>query len=419
MDRRTRRRTIIFTLLVFLALGVGFTGGVLVNSVLFTRVSGEIRVPEGAEDDFALLAEVWRTVEQEYVEQGELEARQMAYGAIRGLVDTLEDAGHTRFLSPEMAEQHRSQIQGKFEGIGAYVEMRDGRVVIVASMDDTPAQRAGLKAGEVILEVNGEDVSNLALDEVIQQITGPAGTEVSLTLLNSDTGETRQVNVERAEIDLDLVNWQPLPGTDLAYLRISAFSEGAAEELKEVLKEIQQENINGILLDLRSNPGGLLNEAVGVSSYFLDSGVVLQRENAQGEITEIEVREDVEAVEVPLVVLSNGGSASASEIVIGALQDQQRATVVGTTTFGAGTVLNSFRMQDGSVLLLAVEEWLTPDGRVIWKQGLNPDIIVPLPEDVAPLMRLQLRGVSPEELRNSRDVQFLRALEELNKKNFQ
>ena len=419
MDRRTRRRTLIFTVLVFLALGVGFAGGVLVNSVLLSRVSGEVRVPAGAEDDFALLAEVWRTVEQEYIEQGELEPRQMAYGAIRGLVDTLEDAGHTRFLSPEMAEQHRSQIQGKFEGIGAYVEMRDGRVVIVAPMDDTPAQRAGLKAGEVILEVNGEDVSNLALDEVIQRITGPEGTQVSLTLLDSDAGETRQVDVERAEIDLDLVSWQRLPGTDLAYLRISAFSEGAAEELKEVLKEIQQENVGGILLDLRSNPGGLLTEAVGVSSYFLDSGVVLQRENAQGEITEIEVREEAEAVELPLVVLSNGGSASASEIVIGALQDQQRATVVGTTTFGAGTVLNSFRMQDGSVLLLAVEEWLTPGGRVIWKQGLEPDLIVPLPEDVAPLMRLQLRGLSPEELRNSRDVQLLRALEELKKKNSQ
>ncbi len=419
MDRRTRRRTLIFTLLIFLALGVGFAGGVLVNSVLLSRVSGEVRVPAGAEDDFALFAEVWRTVEQEYIEQGELEPRQMAYGAIRGLVDTLEDAGHTRFLPPEMAEQHRSQIQGKFEGIGAYIEMRDGRVVIVAPMDDTPAQRAGLKAGEVILEVNGEDVSNLALDEVIQRITGPEGTQVSLTLLDSDAGETRQVDVERAEIDLDLVSWQRLPGTDLAYLRISAFSEGSAEELKEVLKVIQQENVGGILLDLRSNPGGLLTEAVGVSSYFLDSGVVLQRENAQGEITEIEVREEAEAVELPLVVLSNGGSASASEIVIGALQDQQRATVVGTTTFGAGTVLNSFRMQDGSVLLLAVEEWLTPGGRVIWKQGLEPDLIVLLPEDVAPLMRLQLRGLSPEELRNSRDVQLLRALEELKKKNSQ
>jgi carboxyl-terminal processing protease len=418
MFRKPRRRLFLI-LMIFVSLGAGFTGGLRVNTVLLTRVTGTVQVPEGAEDDFALLAEVWRTVEQEYVEQEELEARQMAYGAIRGLVDTLGDAGHTRFLSPEMAEQHRSQIQGKFEGIGAYVEMREGRVVIVAPMDDTPAQRAGLKAGEVILEVNGEDVSNLALDEVIQQITGPAGTEVSLTLLNSDTGETRQLDVERAEIDLDLVSWQRLPGTDLAYLRISAFSEGAAEELKEVLREIQQENVNGILLDLRSNPGGLLNEAVGVSSYFLDAGVVLQRENSQGEITEIEVREDVEAVEIPLVILSNGGSASASEIVIGAMQDQQRATVVGTTTFGAGTVLNSFQMQDGSVLLLAVEEWLTPDGRVIWKQGLEPDIIVPLPEDVAPLMRLQLRGISPEELRNSRDVQFLRALEELNKKNFQ
>jgi carboxyl-terminal processing protease len=398
--------------LVIVALLLGVAGGVLLDRQVLSESGSSVDVPEDARSEFELMAEVWRTIGQEYVNQDDVRPQEMAYSAIDGMVQTLGDVGHTRFLPPEMAERHQNQIQGQFEGIGAYVEMQDGQVVIVAPIDDSPAQQAGLEPGDVISEVNGEDMTGLSLTEVVSRVLGPAGTEVTLTILDPDTGETREVTLERAEIDLDLVTWQRLPGTSVAYVRISAFSDGATEDLKDTLDEIQNEDIAGLMLDLRSNPGGLLGEAVGVSSQFVEDGNVLLRRDAAGEITEEPVRRGVDAVDIPMVALANGGTASAAEIVTGALQDHNRATVVGTTTFGAGTVLNEFTFRDDSVLLLAVEEWLTPDGRVIWQKGLAPDVEVTLPPDVEPVLRLRLQDITTEEdLRNSGDDQLLRAWE--------
>jgi len=402
--------------LIVTALVVGFGAGLLLDAGFFTDTSSLVRVPRGTEDEFEMLVEVWNVIDEKYVNQEEIQPDQLSYGAAHGLVRTLKDAGHSRFLSPEMVEQHRNQIQGKFEGIGAFVEMRNGQVVIVSPIDNTPAQRAGLKPGAVIQKVNGEEVMGLALEEVISRIKGPAGTEVTLTVLNPETGESRQVTLERAEINLDLVAWQQVPGTEIAYLRISAMSDGAGKDLQNTLQEIQEAGMEGVLLDLRNNPGGLLGEAVAVSSQFIDSGTVLIRKDAQGETTSVEVNEGAEAVDLPVVALANQGSASGAEIVIGALQDHGRAEVVGTTTAGAGTVLNSFSLPDGAALLIAVEEWLTPDGRVIWQQGLAPDREVTLPEDAEPLIRLTFQDFTEEDIQESSDQQFLTALEILEDK---
>lgn len=396
-----------------MALLLGAAGGVLLERWVLSANASSVEVPEGARAQFRLIAEAWRIVEREYVNQEGVDPQRMGYSAISGMVQTLGDAGHTRFLTPEMAQRHQNQLQGEFEGIGAYVEMEDGRVVIVAPIDDSPAQRAGLASGDVILEVNGEDVTQLSLEQVVSRVLGPAGTEVTLTILDPETGGLREVTLERAEIDLDLVTWQRLPGTSVAYVRISAFSDGAIEDLKDTLAEIQQEGVRRLLLDLRNNPGGLLNEAVGVTSQFVESGDVLLRRDAEGETTAEPVNRNVDAVDIPMVVLANGGTASAAEIVTGALQDNERATVVGTTTFGAGTVLNEFRLSDGSVLLLAVEEWLTPSGRVIWQKGLDPDVEVALPPDAEPLARPGEQDLTMEQLQNSGDEQLLRALEVL------
>jgi carboxyl-terminal processing protease len=399
--------------LVLLALVLGLASGILVEQ-LFSDADSAVDVPAGARPEFELMAEVWRIIERKYVNQEGVEPRRMAYSAISGMVQTLGDAGHTRFLTPQMARLHASQIQGRFEGIGAYVEMKDGRLVIVSPIDDTPAQQAGLEAGDVILEVDGTDVTQLPLDEAVSRVLGPAGTPVTLTILDAESDRIREVTVERAEIELDLVTWLRLPGTTLAYVRISAFSEGATEDLEKALEEIQAEEITGLIVDLRNNPGGLLSEAVGVTSRLLEDGDVLLRRDSQGEIEAQSVDRGVRAVEMPLVVLTNSGTASAAEVVTGALQGNDRATVVGTTTSGAGTVLNEFTLSDGSVLLLAVEEWLTPDGRVIWQKGLVPDVEVALPEDAEPLLhlrqQLKQQAFTEEDLRNSSDVQLLRAL---------
>ncbi|MFW6135427.1 MAG: S41 family peptidase [Chloroflexota bacterium] len=397
--------------LMIVTLTLGLAAGVVLGREVLRDAERCLDVPPGARAEFELMAEAWRTIQQRYVDQEAVQPRRMAYSAISGLLQTLGDVGHTRFLTPQMAERHQDQLRGRFEGIGAYVEMRDGRVVIVAPIDDTPAQRAGLEPGDVILGVDGQNVTQLPLDEVVSRILGPAGTEVTLTVLDPDTGESREVTLERAEIELDLVSWQRLAGTSVAYVRISAFSDGAADELRETLAEIQRAEIRGLMLDLRNNPGGLLNEAVDVTSQFVESGNVLLRRDAGGDVVEEPVAPGVRAVDLPLVALTNGGTASAAEIVTGALQDHGRATTVGTTTFGAGTVLNEFTLSDRSVLLLAVEEWLTPRGRVIWHKGLPPDVEVTLPPEAEPLSRLGLQDITEQELRNTDDPQFLRALE--------
>jgi carboxyl-terminal processing protease len=246
---------------------------------------------------------------------------------------------------------------------------------------------------------------------VIGRILGPAGTQVTLTVLTPDTGLTRDVTLTRAHITLHNVVWQRLPGTNVAHLRIVAFSKGVTDDLKQALTEIQQQGLTGIVLDLRNDPGGLLDEAVGVASQFLGSGNVLLEKDAQGKVTEVPVQKGGLALDTPLIVLVNEGTASAAEIVSGALQDAGRATLVGETTFGTGTVLNQFGLSDGSALLLATEEWLTPNGRLIWHQGIAPDEAVALPTGTAPVLPEAEAGMTPEQLQASGDAQLLRALE--------
>jgi carboxyl-terminal processing protease len=327
------------------------------------------------------------------------------------MVDALGDTGHSRFLSPEMVQEQHDFTSGQVEGIGAYVEIKDGHVVIVAPMDGSPAQQAGLHPGDVILKVDGEDVTGMPIDQVVSRILGPAGTSVTLTVLPSGTEQTRDVTLVRAHITLQNVIWKQLPGTRIAHVRIVAFSKGVTDDLKQALSEIQQEELAGIILDLRSNPGGLLSEAIGTASQFLQGGNVLLEKDAQGKISPVAVVQGGLAPDLPLVVLIDAGSASAAEIVAGALQDAGRAKLVGETTFGTGTVLNEFSLSDGSALLLATEEWLTPNGRTIWHQGIAPDVQVTLEQGSSPLLPEAEEGMTPEQVQNSGDAQLLRALE--------
>jgi carboxyl-terminal processing protease len=332
------------------------------------------------------------------------------------MVDSLGDTGHSRFLTPQMVKQERNLTRGSFEGIGAEVQMKNGQLVIVAPIDGSPAQKAGLKPGDVILKVNGQEVSGLPIDQAVDRILGPAGTQVKLTILNPTTTETRDVTLVRASIIVRSISWHVLPGTNVADLRIATFSRGVAEDLRKALLAIQKEKITGLILDLRNNPGGLLDEAVSTASQFLSAGNVLLEKNAAGKISPVPVKSGGAAVSLPLVALINGGTSSGAEIVAGALQDAHRAKLVGQKTFGTGTVLQTFSLSDGSALLLAVEEWLTPDGNVIWHHGISPDIVVPLPPDVSPLIPAKEEGLTAEEFRKSKDVQLLSALDLLLRK---
>jgi carboxyl-terminal processing protease len=398
-------------MLAILILAVGLGGGVLLDRQVLLAFDAPSNIPANADANFQLMAEAWNTIENHYVDQPAINAQLMTYGAISGMVDSLGDTGHSRFLDPQMVQQEQNYTQGQFEGIGAYVEMKDGNVVIVAPIDGSPAQKAGLKPGDIIVKVNGNDISGLPLDQVVSQILGPVGTSVTLTIMDPNTGTTRDVTLMRAKITVKNVGWYQLPGTTVAHVRIIGFSQGITDDLKTALTDIQNQGMTGIILDLRNNPGGLLSEAIGTASQFLTSGNVLLEKNAQGQTTAVPVESGGVAPNIPMEVLINEGTASASEIVAGALQDGKRAQLIGETTFGTGTVLNEFSLSDGSAMLLATEEWLTPDGHTIWHNGLKPDVVVALPQGVFPLFPAAEQGMTPTQLQDSQDTQLLRALQ--------
>jgi len=310
-----------------------------------------------------------------------------------------------------MVHQMHTLAEGHFEGIGAEVQMKDNHVVIVAPLDGSPAQQAGLQPGDIILKVDGEYVTGRPLEQVVKSILGPAGTAVTLTMLNPTTQRTQDVTLVRASVSLHNVTWHPLPGTMVAHLRIAAFSKGITDDLQQALTQMQQQGSRRVILDLRNNPGGLLQEAVGTASQFLRSGNVLLVRDAQGNTTPIPVQSAALTLSLPIVALVNKGTASAAEIVAGALQDAHRATLVGETTFGTGTVLREFGLADGSALLLAIEERLTPGGRVLWHRGITPDEVVALPPDARLLLPEAERQMTPVQLRASADTQLLRALD--------
>jgi carboxyl-terminal processing protease len=375
--------------------------------------SGSASAEAGPPADFELLTEAYNSIEKNYVAHADVPSKDLIYGAISGMVEALNDTGHSRFLSPEMLKAENDATRGVYDGIGAEVASKGGHVVIVAPLDGSPAQKAGLHSGEIIMKVNGEDVSELPLEQVVGQILGPSGTQVSLTLFDPNTNQTVDVTLTRAHLTLQNVTWQFVPGTSVAHVRIAGFSQGVSKDLQVALTDIHKQGGTAIILDLRDNPGGLLDEAVNTASQFIASGNVLLERDAQGKITPVPVRKGGEATDIPMVVLINGGSASASEIVAAALQDDQRAKLVGETTFGTGTVLNQFPLSDGSALLLATQEWLTPNGGVIWHKGITPDVTVKLAAGVIPLRPSMEKTMTPEQVRTSGDQQLLQALDML------
>ncbi len=284
-----------------------------------------------------------------------------------------------------------------------------GRKPIFALFDEI----ASYTTSDIIQKVNGEDITGMELGDIVSKIKGPAGSRVTLTVLTPDTEDVRDVTLVRARIPVHSVDWSVVPGSKIAHVRVSAFTKGVANDMKNALKDIQSQNMEGVVLDLRNNPGGLLQEAVDIASEFLDGGDVMQEKDASGNIRSLPVEPGGIAAKIPLIVLVNGGSASASEIVAGALQDSDRARLVGEKTFGTGTVLNQFNLSDGSALLLATEEWLTPSGRVIWHKGIDPDVVVSLPDGANPLNPIREESMPADQVAGSQDTQLFKALEML------
>jgi carboxyl-terminal processing protease len=410
MESPRRQSGTILPLILILITGI-LSGIVLDRQFLLQIIPHTVAGSASNSNRFQLLNEAWSIMQDDYVAWDDVDQQQLVYGAVNGLVNALGDTGHTRFLTPEELEDHNVSISAQFEGIGAFVEERDGNAVIVSPMDGSPAQRAGVQPGYIILAVDGEDVTGLDLEEVTSRIKGPAGTEVTVTFFDPDTEEVLDLTMTREVINIQNVTWVRIPGTNVAHLRISQFSRDVTDDLEAALREMEDEGIEGIALDLRNNPGGLLDEAVGVTSQFLDEGLVLQERDADGNIEDTGVKSGGLATDIPLVVLINEGSASASEITSGAIQDYGRAQLVGAKTFGTGTVLQQFQLSDGSALLMATAEWLTPNGRVIWHEGIVPDLVIEMPADSTILVPGQERDMTEAEFHNANDAQLLKALE--------
>ena len=390
----------LFAVLIF---GAGIWGGIFIDRMN----SNVITVSPDEKADFQLMNQAWDLIHQNYVDQSAVKAQTLTYGAIGGMVDSLGDTGHSVFLTPEDVKLENIAIQGKFGGIGATVGTKDGNVIIVAPMDGLPAQKAGLQSGDIILKVDGQAVTGV--EDAVNHIRGPVGTSVTITIKNS-SGTISDITIVRAEIPINTVFWQILPGTSIADLQIASFSEGTSTELDTALSAIKAQGVTGIILDLRDNGGGVLSGVIGVASRFLNGGYVLEEKDINGNIKKDPVLTNVPKTNLQMVVLVNQWSASGAEIVAGALQDAGRAKLIGETTFGTGTVLVTYPLSDGSALSLAIQEWLTPSGHTIWHTGLTPDTVVSLAAGVTPLFPEAEKGLSMAQIQSSGDQQLLAAI---------
>lgn len=308
------------------------------------------------------------------VPQGEL-----INGAVKGMLQGLDP--HSTFMNAEEYKEMQETTSGEFFGVGIEISMENGQVTVVTPIEDTPAFRAGLKPGDIIFSINGKPTQELSLQEVVSRIRGPKGTEVELAVIHSDAKVPRTVRIVRDAIPFISVKSKKLED-GYYWIRLTRFSERTTDELREALraaaKECKAGGIKGIVLDLRNNPGGLLDQAVSVADTFLDSGVIVSikgRRDNSGRV--YEARSQADDIHVPVVVLINAGSASASEIVAGALRDQKRALTLGERSFGKGSVQNIIPLSDGSGLKLTVALYYTPNGSSIQAEGIVPDVEIP------------------------------------------
>ncbi len=335
---------------------------------------------ESADTELVLLEEALEVIRQEYVVPEDVDAEALIRGALKGMVEALEDP-YSAYLDITHYGMTLEGLSGNFEGIGAYVDDDEGRIIIIAPIPGTPAEAAGIRSGDVIVGIDGESTEGLSVMDAVLLIRGPAGTTVTLQVLHDGDTEPVDIAIVRAEIDVASV-YHEMKGS-VALIVVTNFSERTADELAEALEDISAEGATGIILDMRGNPGGLLNSVVDVAGYFLDDGLVVSVIDNQGNRRDSSVDSRTRTYDLPMVVLVSEYSASGAEVLAGALQDYDRAVVAGTTTYGKGSVNMLFELADGSGLYLTVARWYTPDGRLIEGGGIEPDYVLDPDEDDA------------------------------------
>jgi carboxyl-terminal processing protease len=322
--------------------------------------------------------EAWDVISHNYVDKSKVDSTKLSRAAVKGMVDALNDP-YTTYLDPEAYRLNITNQQGSFGGIGATVGVRDGQIIIVAPIPGTPAEKAGIRSGDAILAVNGESTNGLSIEEVVLRIRGQEGTSVTITIRHQ--GETRPVDLTIVRAQIDVPSVVSEMRNSVAYVQIHFFSARTDEELTPVLSGLVKAGATGIILDLRSNPGGPVDTVVDVASHFVDRGVVLYIVDNAGHETSYPVRSTTVKTALPVVLLTDNFSASGSEVLSGFFQDMKRGVVAGTQTYGKGSADQWFQLSDGSAIYLTTSRWLTPNRRLIEGKGITPDFKLDLKGD--------------------------------------
>jgi len=361
----------IFLVIVILA---SFGGG-----FYFGKSQCKICPPE--EIDFSLFWEAWAKLQEKFADKEKFDIQEMIYGAISGMVKSLEDP-YTTFLNPEDTERFIEDVKGTFEGVGMEIGIKKGQLQVIAPLEGTPAQKAGLRAGDKIIKVDDTLTADITVDEAVNLIRGPKGTEVTLTIYREEWETTKEIKIVRGLIEIPSLKWE-LKDENIAYLKLYQFSEKASFDFSKAAIEILASPCQKIILDLRNNPGGYLEIAQDIAGWFLERGqIVVIEDFGAGEEQKIyKAQGNTSLAEYPIVILINQGSASGSEILAGALRDNRGIKLIGEQSFGKGSVQELERLKGGSSLKITVAKWLTPKGDLITDVGLEPDIKVEMTDE--------------------------------------
>ena len=397
-----------YTILLIFLLSIGlFSGGYYFGrrgfDIEYKKNPPEVRVvnrDSGPKDvDFSMFWEVWDLINTQHIDRP-FDPRKLMYGALKGLTEAVGDP-YTSFLIPVENETLSSSLNGEYEGIGAELGMKETQLIIVAPLDGSPAQKLGVKSGDAILKINGEDTASITITQAVSKIRGPKGQGVTLTLKRGEEPEFN-LTIVREKIVVKSVVWAD-KGDGVAYIRLSRFGEKTPQEWNDAVSDMlsKMPNLKSIVLDLRGNPGGFLTGSVYVASEFIEKGAVVKQVTADGTTTDLDVERRGKLLKYPVVVLIDQGSASASEILALALRDYGRAVLVGEKSFGKGTVQDARDFKDGAGIHVTIAKWLSPKGTWIHKIGITPDIEVKITE---------------EDIKANRDTQLDKAVEEAKRK---
>ncbi|PIQ92565.1 MAG: hypothetical protein COV69_02305 [Parcubacteria group bacterium CG11_big_fil_rev_8_21_14_0_20_39_14] len=378
-------KNLIIVVFILISLGLVFGLGYYygrekLNYSLWQNFVKDVQIQKAEKEslDFSLFWEVWSELEQKFINRNELNFQKMIYGAISGMVKSLNDP-YTQFLDPEQSKIFLEDVSGSFEGIGAEIGLRKNQLQIIAPLEGTPAKNAGLRSGDKILKIDDKITSDLTLDQVVMLIRGPGGTEVILTILRDDS--PKEIKIIRDVIKVPTLKSE-LKDDKIAYIKIYSFAENLNSDFKETANKILRAGVQKIILDVRDNPGGYLQISKDIAEWFLKKGSVILLEDfgEEKEKKEHKTNKDGKFFDFPVVVLINQGSASASEILAGALRDVRGVILVGEKSFGKGSVQELEKFRDGSSIKITTARWLTPSGKSIMEEGLEPDIKIEMTE---------------------------------------